>query len=294
MAVTLHMFKPRGWYPVLSVGWAGRCRGWSSRGMPDSSPLNPKSRVQCQLRHTQVHAPHPLLFILPVFCHAGSHGDTLERNSPHPGPCSLSQGNTSSNQPRWQVSRKELDSDTLGVPRTQISAASAECRPHMPVSRLCSRRRPPECAPLHPNVSQDLASSELDTAWQRGRSPAQPQYQSRGESVRPSQRPPPPYPGAGKSVSASAHQPKMPPPLWRPLRSAEGPPTALGGKGCQPPQREHQAAQPRRSSAYPTPASDPNSKTLGNPNWLDWQRERWQIWELLSTDNPDALPETLV
>ncbi|XP_049623066.1 rho GTPase-activating protein 6 [Suncus etruscus] len=224
----------------------------------------------------------------------GSHGDILERNSPHPGPCSLSQGNTSSNRPRWQVSRKELDSDTLGVPRTQTSAPSAECRPHMPVSRLYSRRRPPECDPLHPNVSQDLASSELDTAWQQGHSPAQPQYQSRGESVRPSQRPPPPYPGAGKSVSASAHQPELPTPLWRPLRSAEGPPTALGGKGCQPPQRECHAAQPQRSSTYPTPASDPNSKTLGNPNWLDWQRERWQIWELLSTDNPDALPETLV
>jgi len=65
-------------------------------------------------------------------------------------------------------------------------------------------------------------------------------------------------------------------------------------EGSQTAEREQQAAEQKLSSAYSTSASDQNSKTLGDPNWLDWQRERWQIWELLSTDNPDALPETLV
>ncbi|XP_019957640.1 rho GTPase-activating protein 6 isoform X2 [Paralichthys olivaceus] len=31
-----------------------------------------------------------------------------------------------------------------------------------------------------------------------------------------------------------------------------------------------------------------------SPEWQDWQRDRWQIWQLLSSDNADTLPETLV
>lgn len=65
-------------------------------------------------------------------------------------------------------------------------------------------------------------------------------------------------------------------------------------EGNQAAEREHQAAQQELSSACSSPTGDQNSKALGEANWLDWQRERWQIWELLSTDNPDALPETLV
>ncbi|XP_045146617.1 rho GTPase-activating protein 6-like [Echinops telfairi] len=49
-----------------------------------------------------------------------------------------------------------------------------------------------------------------------------------------------------------------------------------------------------RSSGPAAPGGEQNSTKRGEANWLDWQRERWQIWELLSTDNPDALPETLV
>ncbi|XP_054977021.1 rho GTPase-activating protein 6 isoform X1 [Sorex araneus] len=230
----------------------------------------------------------------------GSHGDILESCSSGLGPGSLSQGSLPPHRPRWQGSHRELDSDTQAR-RTHTSAPGAECRPHAPVSRVCSsaqgqgcRRRAPEQALPRPELCQDLAQGELDDAWQLGRGPGQPLYQRARESLRPTVRPPPPYPGTGRPVSASAHQLQMPPPLWRPLRSAEGPPTALGAEGNQPTQREPQAAQPRRSSAYSTPTSDPDSKTLGDPNWLDWQRERWQIWELLATDNPDALPETLV
>lgn len=31
-----------------------------------------------------------------------------------------------------------------------------------------------------------------------------------------------------------------------------------------------------------------------SPEWQDWQRDRWHIWQLLSSDNADTLPETLV
>lgn len=48
------------------------------------------------------------------------------------------------------------------------------------------------------------------------------------------------------------------------------------------------------SSTYSPSASQQDRQNLGEASWLDWQQERWQIWELLSNDNPDALPETLV
>lgn len=34
--------------------------------------------------------------------------------------------------------------------------------------------------------------------------------------------------------------------------------------------------------------------TPTSAEWQDWQRERWHIWQLLSSDNADTLPETLV
>ncbi|NWJ08750.1 RHG06 protein, partial [Crypturellus undulatus] len=60
------------------------------------------------------------------------------------------------------------------------------------------------------------------------------------------------------------------------------------------------AAAPAREQSGPAPrlhgtaARAHGRKGTPEPGWHDWQRERWQIWELLSADNPDALPETLV
>lgn len=138
--------------------------------------------------------------------------------------------------------------------------------------------------------AEDLTESELDAAQLQSR--AKPLHQRPRESMRHDNRPPPPYPGPGKQALALAHQPAEPP-LWRRQRPEESSGSPLE-EGSQTAEREHQAAQPKLSSACSSPASNQNSKALGEPNWLDWQRERWQIWELLSTDNPDALPETLV
>eukprot|EP00069_Balaena_mysticetus_P005150 bmy_00890T0 len=232
----------------------------------------------------------------------GSYGDIFESSSLRPGPCSLSQGNLSPNWPRWQGSPMELDSSAQVTGRTQTTSAMAECRAHAPVARVCStppiqgggggrrapRPRPEPCWTL--SSAEDLAEREPEVAWPQRR--AKPLHQRPAEGARHDKRPPPPYPGPGKQALASAHQPAEPP-LWRPQRPEGGSGTALE-EGSQRAEREHQAAQQKASSAYPGPASDQNSKTLGEPNWLDWQRERWQIWELLSTDNPDALPETLV
>ena len=197
----------------------------------------------------------------------------------------------------------ELDGSAQVTGRTQTASATAESRAHAPVARVCStppmqgggggrrapRPRPEPCWTL--SSAEDLAEREPEVAWPQRR--AKPLHQRPAEGARHGdKRPPPPYPGPGKQALASAHQPAEPP-LWRPQRPEGGSGTALE-EGSQRAEREHQAAQQKASSAYPGPASDQNSKTLGESNWLDWQRERWQIWELLSTDNPDALPETLV
>ncbi|XP_072812296.1 rho GTPase-activating protein 6 isoform X2 [Vicugna pacos] len=234
----------------------------------------------------------------------GSYGDIFESSSLRPGPCSLSQGNLSPNWPRWQGGPADLGGGAWGVRRTQTASAAAEGGAHAPVSRVCStphirgggggaeqpapRPRPEQCWTL--SGAQDVAESEPDVAWPQRR--AKPPPQRPGEGAKHDKRPPPPYPGPGKQASAAAHQPAEPP-LWRPQRPEEGSGAALE-EGSQTAEREHQAAQQKVSSAHPGPSSDQNSKTLGDPSWLDWQRERWQIWELLSTDNPDALPETLV
>lgn len=65
-------------------------------------------------------------------------------------------------------------------------------------------------------------------------------------------------------------------------------------KEASRPQGSIRPGQKKLSSAYSLSASEQDKQNLGEASWLDWQRERWQIWELLSTDNPDALPETLV
>uniref|UniRef100_A0A8C0JN04 Rho GTPase-activating protein 36 n=1 Tax=Canis lupus dingo TaxID=286419 RepID=A0A8C0JN04_CANLU len=231
----------------------------------------------------------------------GSYGDIFESSSLRPGPCSLSQGNLSPNWPRWQGSPPELESGTQAIRRTQTTATVGGCGACPPGSRVCSTphirggRRSEQAAPkaeqyLTLSSAEDLTESELDVAWLQSR--AKPSHQRPLESEKHDKRPPPPYPGPGKPALASSHQPAEPL-LWRPQRPEEGSRTALE-EGSQTAEREHQAAEQKLSSAYSSSASDQNSKTLGEPNWLDWQRERWQIWELLSTDNPDALPETLV
>uniref|UniRef100_G1P0H6 Rho GTPase-activating protein 36 n=1 Tax=Myotis lucifugus TaxID=59463 RepID=G1P0H6_MYOLU len=218
----------------------------------------------------------------------GSYGDIFESSSLRPGPCSLSQGNLSSHWPRGQGSPTELDSGPQAIRRTQTTATIPECRAHPPVSRVCSTphiqgggRRPELATPrseqyLTLSSMEDLAESDLNVAWLPTR--AKPLHQRPRERARPDCRPPPPYPGPGKQ--AAAHQPAEPP-LWRRQRpeEASGSPWEEGSPTAQ---REHQAAQPKLSSACSGPASASDQNRLGEPSWLDWQRDRWQIWELLS------------
>lgn len=231
----------------------------------------------------------------------GSYGDIFESSSLRPRPCSLSQGNLSLNWPRCQGSPTGLDSGTQVIRRTQTAATVEQCSVHLPVSRVCStphiqdgnrgaRQPAARSEPfLSLNSTEDLAKGKEDVAWLQ--SQAQPVYQRPQESGRDDRRPPPPYPGSGKPATPSAQLP-LEPPLWRLQRHEEGSETAV--EGGQQASGEHQTRPKKLSSAYSLSASEQDKQNLGEASWLDWQRERWQIWELLSTDNPDALPETLV
>ncbi|XP_037678005.1 rho GTPase-activating protein 6 [Choloepus didactylus] len=232
----------------------------------------------------------------------GSYGDIFESSSLRPGLSSLSQGNLSPNWPPWQGSSTEWEGGTQAARRTRATASSVEGRAHPPVSRVCSTphiqgsSRGAEQATSRSEQSLALSSAEdcpeweLDSAWLQRH--ATPLHQRPQETGRNDPRPPPPYPGPGKQASVSSQQPPESPP-WRLQRPVEGSGRALE-EGGHISKREHQATPKKLSSAYSISASGQNSENLGGPNWLDWQKERWQIWELLSTDNPDGLPETLV
>ncbi|XP_069896992.1 rho GTPase-activating protein 6 isoform X2 [Dipodomys merriami] len=233
----------------------------------------------------------------------GSYGDIFESSSLRQGPCSLSQGNLSQHWPRCQGSSAGLDSSTQVLRRTQTAATMVQGRVHHPTARVYSTpptlggggaaRRPVAKSEPHLTLSsaEDLTEGKLDRAGLQSR--AQPSHQRPRESGRDDRRPPPPYPGQGK-LSRGLAQPSNEPPLWKLQRPEGGSGTASEGRG-QRASQEPKAPLKKLGSAYsPHPSSEHNRPHLGDANWLDWQRERWQIWELLSTDNPDALPETLV
>uniref|UniRef100_A0A2K5SG06 Rho GTPase activating protein 6 n=2 Tax=Cebus imitator TaxID=2715852 RepID=A0A2K5SG06_CEBIM len=224
----------------------------------------------------------------------GSSGDIFESSSLKAGPCSLSQGNLSPNWPRWQGSPAELDSGTKVAQRTQPAASATEGRAHTAVPRAYSTphvqgdsgkaERPMATSEQYLILSSahDLSESELDLAGLQSQATSTCQ-RPRG-STRDDKRPPPPYPGPGKTAAAAA--------AW-----IQGPREGAGtaaDQGGQEAEREQQAAQKKLSSVNSLPTGNQDSPHLGDAGWLDWQRERWQIWELLSADNPDALPETLV
>ncbi|KAK5891242.1 hypothetical protein CgunFtcFv8_018516 [Champsocephalus gunnari] len=95
--------------------------------------------------------------------------------------------------------------------------------------------------------------------------------------------------GGGNSADAPGglNDSRSPPPYNAHHRLAGSPPAPTQ----QPPLQHGRltVAQSVAQSVAPDSQMGPQS-----PEWQDWQRDRWQIWQLLSSDNADALPETLV
>nr|XP_048716613.1 rho GTPase-activating protein 6 isoform X2 [Caretta caretta] len=242
----------------------------------------------------------------------GSYGNIYESSSLRPGRCSLSQGNLSLNWPRWQGSATELDNGKQIIRRSQTTAAIPECRPHPPVSRVCStpqieggRRSSDQSnsrAERHLTFSSAEDLTEHDSNVGCLPRTAKPSY-LRQEDINRKERPPPPYPGPKNQSSALSQRPAVSSTvhsLWRLQRPEKSLGTvAAGGPAAESTDQStsSQQWQPlpnKMGKTYSTPANNQNNKNVSEPDWHDWQRERWQIWELLSADNPDALPETLV
>ncbi|XP_076858063.1 rho GTPase-activating protein 6-like isoform X2 [Brachyhypopomus gauderio] len=165
--------------------------------------------------------------------------------------------------------------------RTQTTAE--ETRPHPPVTRAHS-------SPLSDRPLDQMCQSPTTPPWQRRTTSAW--YQS-DESVlaspmspfsaRYNGRLPPPYTGLPKppsstlQTSAMSHQPPS-----STLQPTEG--LNFHGPRCTP----------TSHGGPPTPTC-PQTYT-SHPavgGCQDWQTDKWQIWHLLSSDNPDT-PETLV
>uniref|UniRef100_A0A8P4GJZ4 Rho GTPase activating protein 6 n=1 Tax=Dicentrarchus labrax TaxID=13489 RepID=A0A8P4GJZ4_DICLA len=165
--------------------------------------------------------------------------------------------------------------------RTLTAPGITECRPHPPVTRVCTsphvEARPPRLQlSINPSVTSHLNSTQgLHRGSGHGPSPtSRPQGGVNtidgGPAMLNDGHCPPPY-NAHHRLASSQSSPQ--------LATAQRPPLQHG----------------RLSAAQSNSASTTEGQMVPqSPEWQDWQRDRWQIWQLLSSDNADALPETLV
>ncbi|XP_063809562.1 rho GTPase-activating protein 6 isoform X1 [Pseudophryne corroboree] len=230
----------------------------------------------------------------------GSYGNIYESSSLQQGQCSLSHGNLTQNWPLCKNSSVEADNGKPNIRRTHTSTAIPECRPHSTLMRVSST---PQTETSKRNLehksrcdqhmvsssTEDITEDNAQITCTQNRPP--PLNLRHSDINRNEARLPPPYPG---SVKQSVAQPHRSPvysaeqAIWRLPRSE----TVDGTSLDRTPSTEHSVQN--RQTSLKTPANNQNTKNLTDPDWQEWQRERWQIWELLSTDNPDTLPETLV
>ncbi|XP_060754714.1 rho GTPase-activating protein 6 isoform X1 [Neoarius graeffei] len=78
---------------------------------------------------------------------------------------------------------------------------------------------------------------------------------------------------------------RPPPPPYRHSRLTPPSSSSVMSQSQQHPQQLGKSGNQNSPAGTLTPTS---------PEWQDWQRDRWHIWQLLSSDNADTLPETLV
>ncbi|XP_030642437.1 rho GTPase-activating protein 6 [Chanos chanos] len=155
------------------------------------------------------------------------------------------------------------------VRRTHTSPSAVDCKPHPPVTRASS-------TPVSDSRHNQSQLSIESSPWQ-SRCTARP-YQSEWPKLAPGSpgrpprsprpnRPPPPYPGLKRGGATFSQQTESLDPQV-----------------------------PRSTESLPeTSRAHSNTGTAQGIRAQDWQRaEKWQIWQLLSSDNGDTLPETLV
>ncbi|XP_067111642.1 rho GTPase-activating protein 6-like isoform X1 [Osmerus mordax] len=167
------------------------------------------------------------------------------------------------------------------VRRTQTSLGVPECRPHPPVTRCSSSPHGQKGTGqlsgsplLHQRAhSQSGSGSSEDLTFKDG-PPVSPSLRGR---ARGDGRPPPPYPGLHRVSPVSTPSHPAPQHGYLTPQTTRRPPPSLSPVP--------QIVEPRTASGHP-------EGTV--PRSPQWQRDKWQIWQLLSPDNADTLPETLV
>ncbi|XP_070831881.1 rho GTPase-activating protein 6-like [Chaetodon trifascialis] len=162
----------------------------------------------------------------------------------------------------------------LPIRPTQTSLGMLEVRPHLPVTRSSSgphdqRGQTQPQSSLHQGLSgQSEALSSDDLAGRTGH-PACPLLKVRTHSLSPRHC---------SGQLRETHISRSTPSLFT----------------YQP---DPQTPQPSQQSPAPQNVNTADASESGHargPGAPDWQRERWHIWQILSKENTDALPETLV
>ncbi|XP_029980019.1 rho GTPase-activating protein 6 isoform X2 [Sphaeramia orbicularis] len=151
------------------------------------------------------------------------------------------------------------------------------CRPHLPVTRSSSGphdqrgQRQPESL-LHQGMSNQSGAFSSENLAGRTGHPAGPFFKVRTDG-----RSPLHHSGPLRETHISHSTPSL-------LKYAPE------GVDFQSPPLSQQC-----SGSQTVPTADLHGPGPGqHPGTLDWQSERWNIWKIMSKENADALPETLV
>ncbi|KAK1802900.1 hypothetical protein P4O66_021432 [Electrophorus voltai] len=191
--------------------------------------------------------------------------------------CTGSHGNMSEGSSR--SSQEGIDShqsDSKQLVQMQPSLGGTDCRQHPVVTRVYSSPQPGQRR-LHLNLnpdSQSASSSSEDLPI--GSSHSIPS---------PTLFPKPANRNEAHLAPRSYRHSKSTPSMASPVSSISPVPATLAQL------RPQQSGKPVNQNSS---SSQGGALTPMSPEWQDWQRDRWQIWQLLSSDNADTLPETLV
>lgn len=166
----------------------------------------------------------------------------------------------------------------LPVSTTKTLLGGLEFKPHLPVTRSSSgpqdHRGPRQTeAPLHQGESgQSGAVSSENLADRTGHSA-----------------------GPFLKVRTDGHSPLYHCAALRESHISHSTPSLVKYQPQGPDFQNHQLSQQSADTQTVPTAQQPEPELGGaDPNALEWNSERWHIWKILSKENADALPETLV
>ncbi|XP_053311031.1 rho GTPase-activating protein 6 isoform X2 [Spea bombifrons] len=220
----------------------------------------------------------------------GSYGNIYESTSLQQGQNCLAHGNLPQNWPLYKNSSTDVDNGKPNIRRIHTSSAIPDYRPHAPVSRFYSTPQSETAKRsldyLTTCSAEDITKEEAPLpAIQNKPAPLNLRYSDNNKNEA---RLPPPYPGSVKQGTTQPHRSSTFPAeqtFWKLSR-----PETVVGPSLDMTSSSEQSIPHRQTSLK----NSSNNSNLAEHDWQEWQRERCQIWKLLSTDNPDTLPETLV